>query len=159
MTVLCVSNLPRPQQMALSDTHCKIGSFYQRPCGPLDRQTWHFHISFFWATWRRDFTGINLALWKPWKTTFDWERCSVANSGQHPTSSLGESSGGLRQFSPLHITSSSSTWFQVCVNSVSFHPVQALRNYRPLRTGRFILITLYKARKFFQCSQDTDTVI
>jgi hypothetical protein len=81
----------------------------------------------------------------------------VANSKQHSTSTLGVSSGRLRQFSPLHVTSSSSTWFQVCVNSVSFHPVQALRNYRPLRPGRFILIILYN-RESFSSVQTTQTL-
>jgi hypothetical protein len=147
MTVLCKSNLPRPRQIALGDTHCKrarhcyyckTGSFHQRPCGPLDRQTSHFQISFFWATWRRYCTGINFSPWKPWKTPSDWERCSVLNGGQHSTSCLGVSSGGWWAFSPLHVKSSSSAWIHVCINSVSFHSSDALRNNRPLRPGRFI---------------------
>jgi hypothetical protein len=59
--------------------------------------------------------------------------CSEANGGRYATSFSGVSSGRWRPFSTLAVKPSSSLWILICVTLVSYHSLQALRNYRPQR--------------------------
>lgn len=141
--VLCMSNLPQPQQMALIGTHfhragrcCTAGpESFQRTCGHLDHQTWQLLICFLGATWRTECTRTSrhtsLERQVPTGGHQHWERRSAANGGQHATLCLDVSSWGRLQFSAFDIKSSSSAWIRAYVTIVPFHSVHALLNYKP----------------------------
>jgi hypothetical protein len=149
--VLCMNNLTRPQQMTLSDTrykharHCHTVRQVHFIIGPVAPSITRLDISkFLYFGPSEDETAHeqtshsgNLER-QPTVNGWNWELCSMANGGHHVTSCSGGFSGGWRAFELFHVKSFSSSWIRVCVNSVSFHSEQALRNYRPQRPGRFI---------------------